>query len=199
MLALTHGASLVLLRAQAALVYGCAALDKWLAPDWRGGVFLSSFARDLCRTGELWSPGWSPGARLPLTCALSAWLQAAPGSAVLLSAALIASELAIACGYALRLRFTAPLAIAFHAALFVLTGSTFGVFFHAGVACSVALIDLERLPRPFDRALPYLVICAWFCTPWVRPWHAALLAAWVSALALWRVGQERANVTEQRA
>lgn len=185
MLALTnhtsHQTTLRLPRMQAALVYLCAALDKLLDVDWRSGLFLRSFVADACRMGELWSPGWSPGAPLPLTCALSDALQAWTPAALVLAGGVIATELSIAVGYARNARFTAPLAVGFHCLLFLLTGSSFGIFFYAGVVSVVLVIDLQLAPRPFDRAWPYFLLAAALAGPWVRPWHALVWFALVSA------------------
>ena len=170
---LTLGARGTFARAQVALVYGCAAVDKLLSVDWRSGLFLRTFASELCRVGELWSPGWSPGGALPVTCALAQRMAASASFAVLCSALIIGCELALACGYAAGARGTAPLALCFHGLLLTVTGSTFGVFFHAGVACSVLLLSLERQPAPFDRAWPYFALAAVFAGPWLRPWFGA--------------------------
>ena len=183
-----------LARAQVALVYACAAADKLLSAAWRSGQFVSTFSAELCRVGELWSPGWSPGGALPLACALARATADSASFALLASGLAIATELTIALGYATRARFTAVLAPLFHALLLTLTGSTFGVFFYAGTACSLLVLDLERQAAPFDRALPYALIATLFAGPWLRPWFGLVLAALVLALALRRARPARAQV-----
>lgn len=187
-----------LARLQVALVYACAALDKLLSADWRSGWFLETFGRELCRVGELWSPGWLQGAPLPLTCALSDQLAARPSFATLSSWLVILTELVLALGYLRGARSIALLAVAFHCLIFLATGSTFGVFFYAGLACSVLVLDLPRLPAPFGRALPYLLAGACLAGPWVRPWHAAVFAGLVLALSLRRGRTERPGVPHER-
>jgi hypothetical protein len=186
MLALDARAALA--RAQIALVYGCAATDKLLTADWRSGWFLRTFTDDLCRVGELWSPGWSQGAALPLTCTLSRGMLQSPSFALACSGLVIGTELAIAVGYATHARFTAPAALSFHCLLFAFTGSTFGVFFYAGAACSVLVLALERQPAPFDRGWPYFALAVLLAGPWVRPWFAVGLLMLVLALCArhWR-------------
>ena len=184
-----------LARAQVALVYACAATDKLLTVAWRSGQFVRTFSAELCRVGELWSPGWSPGGALPLTCALARVLSDSASLALLASGLVIATELIIALGYASRARFTAALAPLFHALLLTLTGGTFGVFFYAGTACSLLVLDLERQAAPFDRALPYAVIAALLAGPWLRPWFGLVFSALVLGLALRRAPRARAQVT----
>jgi hypothetical protein len=192
---LALGASGVLARLQLALVYFCAASDKLLTVDWRSGWFLRTFTADLCRVGALGAGDWSHGGPLPITCALTAELSHRPILGAVLSALVMATEFAIAWGYAVRARPTALLAVLFHCALFVLTGGTFGIFFYAGIACSVLVLDLERQPAPFDRALPYFVIGSALAGPWVRPWHASVLAVLALALAAQRWHKERSQVS----
>jgi len=195
MLALDPRGSLA--RAQVSLVYACAATDKLLTAAWRSGQFVRTFNAELCRVGELWSPGWSPGGGLPLACALARAMADNASLAMLASALVIATELTIALGYATRARFTAALAPVFHALLLTLTGSTFGVFFYAGAACSVLVLDLERQAAPFDRAMPYVVIAAALAGPWLRPWFGLVFSALVLGLALHlrRAPRARAQVT----
>jgi hypothetical protein len=181
MLALGGGTTLA--RLQAALVYAGASLDKLLTGDWRDGTFLRTFVNELCRVGELWSPSWSHGARLPLTCTLAELMPAHPWLAPLCSAVVIVTELLIALGYAARARLVAPTAIAFHSLIFLLTGSTFGMFFYAGLACTLLVVELPRLRAPFDRAWPYYLAAIALAGPWVRPWFAAVLALGVLALS----------------
>ena len=173
---LALGSSSALARWQVALMYACAAVDKLLAPHWRSGVFLQTFTAGLCRVGELWSPGWSQGADLPLTCLLANSLDAYPPIAVLASALVIGTELALALGYARGARYAALLGVLFHCTLFLLTGSTFGMFFYAGVAIALLLCDLQRARAPFDRAWPYYAGALVLAGPWVRPWFALVLA-----------------------
>lgn len=182
-----------LARAQVALVYGCAAADKLLSVDWRSGWFLRTFCSELCQVGELWSPGWSPGGALPLTCSLARWMEVGPSFAALCSWLVIGTELALACGYATRARWTATLAVLFHCGMLVLTGSTFGIFFYAGAACSVLVLDLARQPAPLGRAWPYLALVALFAGPWLRPWFGAGLSLLALALAwqAWRPNRLR--------
>ena len=181
---LALGGNGALARWQVALVYLSAGADKLLAPHWRSGVFLQTFSANLCRTGELWSPGWSRGERLPFTCLLSERLTASPSLAVLASALVIATELALALGYTLNLRYAAQLGVLFHCALFLLTGSTFGMFFYAGVAAALLLCDPARAPAPFDRAWPYFALAVLLAGPWVRPWFAGVLAVGSASWAL---------------
>jgi hypothetical protein len=177
------GRGALLARVQLSVVYGCAALDKLLAADWRSGVFLRTFSAQLCRTGELWSPSWSSGAPLPLTCTLADLLARHGWLASACSGLVIATELALALGYLRAAGFTAPLAVAFHALLFVATGSTFGMFFYAGAAGALLVVDLARMPAPFDRAWPWFTAAGVLAGPWVRPWFALVLAAAVAVSA----------------
>jgi hypothetical protein len=195
MIALSEGGT-ALPRAQVALVYGCAAVDKLLEPAWRSGLFLRTFSANLCRVGELWSPGFSPGTPLPLTCALSEQLSLRPLLAAGCGAALIGTELLLALGYARDARFTAPLAVCFHCLLFVATGSTFGMFFYAGLAAAALVIDLKRAPAPLDRAWPYFAVGAVLAGPWVRPHYAALLALATLAYAGYARYAQRDQVAE---
>lgn len=198
MLALDRTPHLKLVRAQIALVYACAAFDKLLDADWRSGVFLHSFVSNLCRTGELWSPGWTPGTPLPLTCALSHHLQSNPSGSAWLSMGVIGIEATIAVCYARCARLTAPLAVIFHCALFALTGSTFGMFFYAVTTAALVSLDLERLPKPFDRAWPYFALAIGVAGPWVRPWHAAALALMTLALLVYVARERRMQVAHDR-
>jgi hypothetical protein len=123
---------------------------------------------------------------LPLTCAFASGMSHVPVLAVSCSWLVIATELALAVGYAVRARATAALGVAFHCALFVLTGSTFGAFFYAAVASGLLVVDLERQPAPFDRAWPYFGLAVVLTGPWVRPWFAFPLALLPLALSVWR-------------
>ena len=198
MLALGDGGRLA--RVQVAFVYGCAALDKLLAAAWRSGEFMRTWTADMCRVGELWSPGFIPGGRLPATCALSKVFEASPTSTPQLASALvIALEFTLALGYARSASGVALLAVLFHSALFVLTGSTFGMFFYAGLAAALLVVDLQRLPASLQRSGPWFLFAAVLAGPWVRPWHAAVFATAVLALGFWMWNYARHPQTQQRS
>lgn len=186
-----------LARLQLAVVYAAAGIDKWIDADWRDGTFLRSFSQGLCRVGELWSPGWDAGAQLPLACALSAQLPVHPWLAVACSALVICVELSIALGYALGSTATVPLVVCFHGLLFVVTGSSFGMFFYAGLAAALLTLRLERMPAPLDRGGFYAALAVLLAGPWVRPW---LVLAVLTALAVgvYLRGAQPAQVEEKR-
>jgi hypothetical protein len=128
-------------RFQVALVYAAAAIDKLLSADWRSGWFLQTFTANLCGTGALGSFDGAPTTPLPATCWLAQQIVANNLAAQLCSLLVIATELAIAAGYLKPTRLVIPAVLGFHGVLLLVTGSTFGIFFYACIACSVLVLD----------------------------------------------------------
>jgi hypothetical protein len=134
-------------RLQVAVLYLGAGVDKAVTATWRDGTFLASFITDLARFGRLWSPGghvgaWNGGAR-----ALAALGGSVPWLPTALSLVIIALELFLAVSFALGLRSAAAGSLLLHASIMLVTGGTFGVFFHAGLAVALLVMPPVREPR----------------------------------------------------
>lgn len=114
-----------LVRYQVVLLYAAAAINKLLDPGWQSGAFFSS-----------WSSVASPG----MASALGAHL---PSATVFLAMSwlVIVTEFAIALALLVRpwLGVGAWLGIAYHTALLLLAGRTFGVFWFALLSAFLAL------------------------------------------------------------
>jgi hypothetical protein len=174
MLALSdRGRARRLPRLQVAIVYLGAAADKVLNADWRSGQFLQSFAEELARYGQLWSPGWQVGEP---NLAAQAFVEVANrlpplALALSLSWAVITLELALAWGFACRRGWSVGATVLFHAAIFGLTGSSFGMFFYAGLAAVWTVVELPAHDRT-SLASPglWLLVATLLASPLVRVW-----------------------------
>jgi Vitamin K-dependent gamma-carboxylase len=116
---------------QVLILYGAAALNKLLDVDWRTGQFFDAWITV--------SPMHEVYARL--TSLL-------PATALLLSWTVMGTEVALVAGLAIRrLRPAAIwLGVAYHTALVLATGRTFGMFWFAALASYLAFVDWS--PRP---------------------------------------------------
>lgn len=159
-------------RAQVGLVFLVAAVDKLLAPAWRDGSFVSSFLEQLARFGLMWSPAGHVGEG---SNALAGLVRAASGDGVVAGWLVIALELGIAAAFLAGWRIGAALNLVFHLSVFALTGSTMGLFFYAGVASSLFLVDEHELPA----AGPAIALMALVASPLTHrflPWVLLALA-----------------------
>lgn len=159
-------------RVQVSLVFFAATVDKLLAPAWRDGTFVTSFLSQLSRFGLMWAPGGKVGGG---GNALASWLLGVVGDGVAAGWLVIALELAVAVTFAFGWRAGVWLNLAFHLGVFALTGSTMGLFFFAGLASSVLLLDESDVPHPLTviaatgllasplthRFLPVLILALW--------------------------------------
>lgn len=163
-----------LLRWQVALVFFVAALDKLNEPAWRDGRFFESFLAQLSRFGLMWSTNGTVGE----PNALATWLADAGTRQTWMLAGLgvIAVELFLAGCFFFGARFGAWLNAAFHVSVFVLTGSTMGQFFFAGVGSSLLLVKEDEVPGP----LVAMLVTAALAGPWThRLLPLVFLAMWV--------------------
>ena len=164
-----------LLRWQVALVFLVAALDKLTEPAWRDGRFFESFIAQLSRFGLMWSTNGTVGEPNALATFL-----ADSGSRpvwMLVGLAVIALELVLAACFFFGARLGAWLNALFHVSVFVLTGSTMGQFFFAGVGSSLLLMKEEDLPSPVAAVL----VTAALAGPWThRILPIVFLLAWIA-------------------
>ncbi len=164
-------------RWQVGLVFLLAGLDKLFEPAWRDGRFFESFIAQLSRFGLMWSPGGGVGD----PNVVASWLEQAGSRPVwmLVGLGAIAVELFLGACFIFRARFGAWLNLAFHVIVYVVTGSTMGQFFFAGVACSLLLLEDEELPGPWLAVLTTVALAG----PWA---HRFLPIAFLLGLLLWR-------------
>lgn len=175
-------------RAQAALVYLGAGLDKLLSSGWRSGTVLDGFLRNLADFGRLWSPGGHVGEPNPTAGALVGAVNLFPALSAVLSWTVIVCELALAAAFLRRSSFAIGLSVAFHVGVFVVTGGTLGMFFHAGLISALLAVPWAERPAPRSagRAAAFLAallgtpagllcLCLWTCGPWLSPGFLAML------------------------
>lgn len=177
-------------RGQAALVYLGAGLDKLLSSGWRSGAVLDGFLRNLAEFGRLWSPGGHVGDPNPVARLLVELADRFPTLLLpaVLSWTVMSCELAIAVAFLRRSPYAMGLCLVFHGGIFVITGGTLGMFFHAGLIS--ALLAVPWVERPaahsggrgatFLAALigtpaGLLCLCLWSCGPWLSPGFLLLL------------------------
>lgn len=169
------------LRLQAALVYAGAAIDKLTGPAFRDGSVVRALVRTVAEHGAPYAPGHPHGGGPSYAEALMALSDT--GFATL-AAFVVVLELAIVLGYATRSMHTVVLVAVLHVGIALVTGSTFGVFLHAGIAAAVALAPIRS--RRLDVAT--LVFVAYASSPLERPIGLAL-----GALALALLGIHEAS------
>jgi len=179
MVALAHRAPLP--RWQVAVLYLGAGLDKWGEADWRSGQTLEALVKGLAEFGRLWGPGGHVGAPNAIAQALATAPHAVFWAG---SWAVIALELALAFGFALGRRWALAPHLAFHVALALLTGGTFGMFFFAALASSVLVLpeDVPRWPAQLGGALA--LAGPWFHPGLVAAFGLVLIAVATNARAL---------------
>jgi hypothetical protein len=128
-----HRVGCWMLRLQVAIMYFGAGLNKLLEPDWRSGQFFQHWF------GEIHQHSWfiKAGDAMPHLL----FSQVTSFSIIVLELALVP---------ALLYRRTSPLAIwtviAYHTAILVLMGSTFGVFYYLIAASMLAFADWPQPP-----------------------------------------------------
>jgi hypothetical protein len=142
-------------RAQVALLYLGAGLDKLGDADWRGGRMLSSLLAELARYGRLWAPGGQQGAPNTVAALLSAadgfgphgWL------GLLLSWGVITGELLLAAAFLLPGRAARWGALggslALQVGVYLVMGGPMGMFVYAGLAAALLAVP----PAPHVRLL----------------------------------------------
>jgi hypothetical protein len=147
-------------RAQVALVYGLAAVDKLLSEAWRDGRFVESFLAQLARFGLMWSPSGTVGEPNPL----AQWLVAhgSPGLWQAAGWATIVLELGLAACFGFGWRWGVWLGLGFHVGVYALTGSPMGQFFFAGAAASLLLLRDDQVPPVGG----LMLLTALFSGPW---------------------------------
>ncbi len=183
-------------RLQAALVYGGAGIDKLLSAGWRSGAVLDGFIRDLTAFGRLWSPGGHVGEPNVVAGILAGLADRVPALPAILSWGVILCELALAVAF-LRSSTTAiVLSLAFHGTVYIITGGTLGMFFHAGLISALLAVPWteRRASASAGRGAAFvadligtpaglLCLCLWTCGPWLSPgFLVALLGAALVAL-----------------
>jgi predicted DCC family thiol-disulfide oxidoreductase YuxK len=125
------GAEPWLLRAQFALVYFGAGLNKLLDADWRSGIFMEHWATvRLKQSAYIAVASWLPPMLLAkLTC----W-------------GTIATELGMSAAFLIRRWFPAGIvaSLLFQSSLLLFTGTTFTMFFYATQAALLMFVDWPR-------------------------------------------------------
>lgn len=131
------------LRVQCALVYVGAALDKVLDPAFRSGAVVRSLVTSVATDGAPYAPGNLIGLR-------GAWASALTGSHASVFAGLawivVGLELLLIGAHLRRSPWLPLVATTLHLGIYLITGSTFGVFFHACLAAAFVMGHDERLP-----------------------------------------------------
>jgi hypothetical protein len=169
------------LRLQAALVYAGAAIDKLTDPAFRDGSVVRALVRTVIARGAPYAPGHPHGSGPSYAEAVAGL--SGTGFAVL-AAVVIGLELAIVVGYVTRSKHAIALVASLHVGIALVTGSTFGVFLHAGIVAAVALAPVRS--RRLDAAT--LVFVVYASSPLERPIGIAL-----GALALVLLGLHEAS------
>jgi hypothetical protein len=168
-------------RWQAAVVYLGAGADKLFSSGWRTGSVLDAFIRDLADFGRLWSPGGHVGEPNFVARLLAHGIDLFPALPFVLSWTVIACELALAVAFLRKSRVAIGLSIAFHGAVYIVTGGTLGMFFHAGLISALLVgIPSGRIGTPAG----LLCLCLWTCGPWLSPLMVAILLGAAVVLAL---------------
>jgi hypothetical protein len=175
-------------RWQAAVVYLGAGVDKLLSTGWRSGSVLEGFIRDLATFGRLWSPGGHVGEPNVAAGFLVVVIDRLPALPAILSWSVILCELALAVGFLRRSPYTIALSLAFHGGVFIVTGGTLGMFFHAGIISALLAVPwVERAASPsagrgtaflaylFRTPPGLLCLCLWTCGPWLSPAFVVVL------------------------
>lgn len=168
------------LRAQMALVYFGAAVDKLSSRDWAEGRVLSALVAEVREHGAFWSPGQWISTLHPYPALYEALADAMPSGVLgrVAAALAIVLELGLALGWARGdRRLVLALAFALHGAIFLLTGSTFGVFLQLGLGTSMSLFASDVGSRARD--LRVLAAIAFLSSPFARP-ELVPLAAWLA-------------------
>jgi hypothetical protein len=163
-------------RLQVAVLYLGAGWDKLLAPDWRNGVVLHTLVEELAVRGRLWSPGGHVGEPNPVPHWLL-WVGdslAANPFWMTVSALVIGFELLLGVLFVTNRGVAAAMSAGFHCALYLLMGSTLGMFFYAGIAAALTVAPRWVLwapdahPTRFVRTpAGLMLLCALSCTPWM--------------------------------
>ena len=91
-------------------------------------------------------------------------------AAASLSWLVIGLELALAWSFAFGRPWCAPATLVFHGAIFVFTGSTFGMFFYAGLAAVFSVIEPGRTSARWTSPWVYFLLATLLAGPWVRFW-----------------------------
>jgi hypothetical protein len=164
-------------RMQAALIYLGAGVDKFLSSDWRSGTVLEGFLRDLAAFGRLWSPGGHVGEPNTAARLLVEAIGFFPALPAILSWAVISCELVLAVAFLRRSSWAIGLSLAFHGGVFVITGGTLGMFFHAGLISALLAVPWVERPRSalLGTSPGLLCLCLWTCGPWLSPVFVAAL------------------------
>ncbi len=163
-------------RMQVGVVFLGSALDKLFAPAWRDGSFVTSFLDQLARFGLMWSPAGHVGEGGNL---LAAGARLVVGDGTIAGWVVIGFELAVALAFFAGRRMGSWLNLAFHLGVFALTGSTMGLFFFAGVASSLFLLDEQDVPKE----LPSVALTALIASPLTHRFLPVLVLVGVLA---WR-------------
>jgi hypothetical protein len=175
-------------RWQAAVVYLGAGVDKLLSPGWRSGTVLEDFIRDLATFGRLWSPGGHVGEPNLVAGLLVQAVHRFPALPAILSWSVILCEIALAVAFLRRSPSAIALSLAFHGGVYIITGGTLGMFFHAGIISALLAVPwVERTASAsagrggafiadlLGTPPGLLCLCLWTCGPWLSPAFVAVL------------------------
>ncbi len=173
-------------RLQAAMIYMGAGFDKLLSPGWRSGTVMDGFLRDLAAFGRLWSPGGHVGEPNFSARLLVEAVEVFPALPAILSWAVISCEIALAVAFLRRSSWAMGLSLAFHVGVFVITGGTLGMFFHAGLISALLAVPWVERPRSalLGTSPGLLCLCLWTCGPWLSPGFVAALVLGAVVLRL---------------
>lgn len=169
MIALSGPGTLWAPRVQAALVYLGAGVDKLLSSGWRSGELLDGFIHHLAGFGRLWSPGGHVGEPNAVARALAMALDRSSALPAVLSWSVIFCELGIAALLLRRSRYAGGLLLAFHGGVFVVTGGTLGMFFHAGLISALLAVPFSTGRTLLGSPSGLFCLCLWSCGPWLGP------------------------------
>lgn len=185
------------MRAQYALLFLGAGLDKLFNEGWRSGAFLSALNHHLAVEGTLWAPGNVVGR----PHILARWLDASwvPWSA--LSWCTIGFEVALGISVLLAPRLVPWLALPLMWSIAVMGGSTMGMFVYLGVAV-VLLGDVVTLREQqsfvrlgaCDWPVSWLVaVWAFCCGPWFHG-HVLFVVAGLLPPLAWSLGKRTKSI-----